>query len=140
MPLAAHRISSDPADAAAFAAVRAICRRHAADLSFASHFLPRARRDAVCAVYAFSRMIHEAIAADEGVVTTARGLRDYPVVAHHVAPISETQSCCSVGGSLDGRMAMFRERLDEMYAGRVELPQVAVRSEAHHVQHAIART
>lgn len=47
-----------------FAAARAICRRHARTFYFASVFLPRAKRDAAYAVYAFCRLLDDA--ADTG--------------------------------------------------------------------------
>ena len=54
---------TDPT-AAAFAAARAICREHARTFYFASVFLPREKRDAAYAVYAFCRLLDDA--ADTG--------------------------------------------------------------------------
>ena len=50
--------------AAAFAAARAICARHARTFYFASVFLPKPKRDAAYAVYAFCRLLDDA--ADTG--------------------------------------------------------------------------
>ena len=47
----------------AYAAARAICRHHAKSFHFASHFLPRPKRDHAYAVYAFCRLLDDA--ADE---------------------------------------------------------------------------
>ena len=47
----------------AYEAARAICRKHARSFYFASHFLPRPKRDHAYAVYAFCRLLDDA--ADE---------------------------------------------------------------------------
>lgn len=47
----------------AYAAARQICREHARSFYFASHFLPRPKRDHAYAVYAFCRLLDDA--ADE---------------------------------------------------------------------------
>lgn len=47
----------------AYEAARSICRRHARSFYFASHFLPRPKRDHAYAVYAFCRLLDDA--ADE---------------------------------------------------------------------------
>lgn len=47
----------------AYEAARAICRHHARSFYFASHFLPRPKRDHAYAVYAFCRLLDDA--ADE---------------------------------------------------------------------------
>jgi 15-cis-phytoene synthase len=137
--------ATDPADAAAFAAVREVCRRHARELFFASHFLPRPKRDAAYAVYAFSRMIDDAIAADEASIDGAAGLRHHPAVVspRRIAELpteSTSAGACGCGptGSLDARLLMLRERLDEVYAGTIELPSPAARSEAQHALHAFS--
>ncbi len=52
------------ADPAAFAAARAICGEHARTFYFASVFLPRPKREAAYAVYAFCRLLDDA--ADTG--------------------------------------------------------------------------
>jgi 15-cis-phytoene synthase len=147
-----HRVTTrlaaiDPADAAAFAAVREVCRRHARGWFFASHFLPRPKREAAYAVYAFCRMIEEAIAADDASLDTAAGLREHPAVVSprrfaDLPNVSEPTGGCGCGptGSLDGRLAMLRERLDEVYDGAIELPSPAVRSEQQHALHAFALT
>src|SRR3954463_14645735 len=101
--------ASDPADAAAFAVVREVCRRHARGWFFASHFLPRSRRDAAYAVYAFRRMIGEALDADDAAIDTAAGLREHPAVVspQRIAermsqPAGSAVGCgCGPTGSLD---------------------------------------
>lgn len=47
----------------AYAAAQSICREHARSFYFASHFLPRPKRDHAYAVYAFCRLLDDA--ADE---------------------------------------------------------------------------
>ncbi len=44
-----------------FLAARRVCRRHAKSFYFASHFLPREKRRAAYAVYAFCRMMDDAV-------------------------------------------------------------------------------
>ena len=50
-----------PLERAAFLAARSICRRHARSFYFASHFLPVEKRYAAYAVYAFCRLIDDAV-------------------------------------------------------------------------------
>src|SRR5688500_16844153 len=99
MPVTAPRPRrADPADAAAFQVVRDVCRRHAKDFVFASAFLPKPKRDAVYAVYAFCHMIREAIDVDDASVEGAAGLRHHPAV---VSPASlEPGTGCASGSSL----------------------------------------
>jgi 15-cis-phytoene synthase len=99
----------------AFAAAGAICRRHARSFYFASAFLKKPKRDAAYAVYAFCRMIDDAI--------------DQP---------GEGADCSS--DSLESRLGMFRDRLEEIYAKRLELPNPEFRSEEQHALHAFALT
>ena len=125
------RRSSDPSDALAFRAAREVCRRHGKDFHFSTALLPRAKRDAAHAVFAFCRMIREALesATDEDAATDAGAMR-------HLAAGG---GCCS-SHPLDQRVALFRERLNELYDGRLELPSAATRSEAQHVLHAFAQS
>ena len=74
-----------------FLAARDVCRRHAKSFYFASHFLPREKRFAAYAVYAFCRMMDDAV--DE-------------------AP----------PGGAEAALAQFCERLDEVYAGSLNVP------------------
>jgi len=64
------------------------------NLALASYFLPQPKRDAARAVFAFRRLIHEAI--------------DVPKHA---------------GDSVEARLDLFRDRLDEIYEDRLELPR-----------------
>jgi phytoene synthase len=50
-----------------------------------------------------------------------------------------SSSCCSADG-LDGRLLMLRDRLDEIYDGRLELPAPDSRSEAQHALRAFELT
>jgi phytoene synthase len=134
--------TNDPADAPAFRAAHEVCRRHGGDFYFASAFLPRAKRDAAHAVYAFCRMVREAIdVPGEGAGAGAWGMRHRPLGPASSQPVatggSSGGSCCSAH-PLDERVALFRERLDEIYAGRIELPSPHSRSEAQHTLHAFS--
>lgn len=124
--LFAGRKPTQPEDSLAFAAARDICRRHAKSFYFASFFLPRAKRDAAYAVYAFCRMIDDAI--------------DHPEVASGIgAPATVGAGACGAG-ELEYRLALFADRLDDIYQHRLELPRLEFRSEAQHALHAFAQT
>ena len=141
----ARRIDPDPADAPAFRAARNACRRHAGGLYFASAFLPAAKRDAAHAAYAFCRMIRDAIEAgggDPASGPTGDRLRHTPLAAlprSAVAgvPAGVSGGCCSPH-PLDQHLALLRDRLNDLYEGRLELPSVAGRSDEHHALHAFA--
>jgi phytoene synthase len=49
-----------------FAAARSICRRHAKSFYFASHFLPEPKRSHAYAVYAFCRLLDDAVDESDG--------------------------------------------------------------------------
>jgi phytoene synthase len=114
--------ASSPPLAAAFRASRAICKQNAKSFYFASFFLPQRKRYAAYAVYAFCRMIDDAIDLDDASVESSGGT-----------------SCGSCGG-VDARLALFRDRLDEVYAGTLELPDPAFRSLTQHVLFAFSKT
>lgn len=98
---------------AEFAAARAICRRHARTFYFASHILPQEKRDRAYAVYGFCRMIDDAVDADDDAL--------------------------AAGSSLEARLGAFRDTLDRIYAGDVELPGLVGRAEAKLALRAFAR-
>src|SRR5215212_1501756 len=105
------------ADTTAFAVVRDVCRRHARSFYFASHFLPRAKREAAYAVYAFCRMVDDAIDADDAAIESAAGLRDHPAAVMPYRPGPATVAACTACGPtdpLDARLGMFRDRLDDI--------------------------
>jgi phytoene synthase len=116
------------ADELAFQAARTICRRHAKSFYYASVFLPRVKRDAVYAVYAFCRMIDDAI--------NQPGETDN---SQSPPPGMAGGSCCSTN-SLEQRLEMFRARLNDIYAERLELPLPEFRSEEQHALRAFALT
>src|SRR5581483_7540284 len=86
---------------------------------FASFFLPKHKRNAAYAVYAFCRMIDDAIDQDDRSI--------------------ESTGSCECGG-LDGRLSLFRDRLDEIYSGTLELPNPEFRSRTQHALSAFAHT
>jgi phytoene synthase len=90
----------------AFAAARDVCRRQMRGYYFAGAFLPKEKRDGVCAAIAFCRMISAAFDA---------------------AP-----------DSLDACMSLLRDRLDEIYSDRLDLPQEQFRSQEQHILRAIS--
>lgn len=49
-----------------FAAARDICRKHARSFYFASHFLPKRKREHAYAIYAFCRLLDDAVDEAEG--------------------------------------------------------------------------
>jgi phytoene synthase len=72
-----------------FTAARAICRRHARSFYFSSFFLPKPKRDAAYAVYAFCRLLDDA--TDEA----------------------------SDGPASEATIARFRAVLDDVYTGQM---------------------
>ena len=131
----------DPAEPA-YAAAAAMCRRAAGGSYFATYFLPKPKRRAVTSALAFCSMIVDAIRTEEMPINNGVGLRDHPAVVspRHLTsvPTDETVGCA--GGEIDTRLAMFRDRLAEIYDGRLELPAVPSRSEPQHALEAFSRT
>ena len=146
----------DAVDAKAFAAARDLCRRNDRGFYYATAFLPRAKRDAACAVVAFCGMVREAIEASDESLAGANGLRKYPVGATSAVDVPFTVqsptvamvgvpwvgacTTCGPTGSMDSRVALLRDRLEEIYEGRLELPRAESRSESQHALHAFALT
>src|SRR5688500_9134830 len=100
-------IGGEPGERMAFEAAREVCRRHARSFYFASFFLPKHKRYAAYAVYAFCRMVDDAIDVEED---------------RSAALVSEAGACGCGTSALDGRIEMFRERLEEIYAGALPPP------------------
>lgn len=124
MPLVAKDTSSETE--IAFAAARQICQKHARSFYFASFFLPKPKREAAYAVYSFCRMIDDAIDVPSG-------------ESPGTSVPGSVQSCCSPG-ELDSRFQMLRDRLDEIYEGRMELPNPEFRSEEQNALRAFELT
>jgi phytoene synthase len=116
-PLEAHSV-----DRAAFEAAREICRRHARSFFFASHFLPVEKRYAAYAVYAFCRLVDDAVdqEGDQG----------------------ESRARDAAGGTsvdaIESRLARFAAVLDDAYARRPAPPTSD--DESHLALHAFALT
>jgi phytoene synthase len=137
---AAPASSHDPALAQAFDAARQLCRRHAPGLYLASQFLPPHKRAATWAVLAMRQMIWEAIhLPQDRPLRGATAMRQYPAVVLPVIHPPHDESHCDVD-SPASRFEMFRQRLDEVYEGRLELPAVEARSPQQHALHAFADT
>src|SRR5215204_1055951 len=108
------RVPDEPrteADELAFAAAREICRRHARSFYFASFFLPKPKRDASYAVYAFCRLIDDAIDVGENEKSAPN-------------PTTVGVACCSTS-ELDTRLALFRDKLEVIYANKLPGPGAA---------------
>lgn len=86
-------------------------------------------------------MIGDAMDVAEGdEATVGASLRHRPLSVSPVGPSSPGGmggGCCSPN-VLDQRLALFRDRLNDLYEGRLELPSVAGRSQEHHVLHAFS--
>jgi phytoene synthase len=119
---------ADPADFLGFRAARQICKRHAKSLYFASFFLSPAKRRAVHAAYAFCRMVGEVVCPGGTLAAEAAS-----------PPTTVSEACCGAS-ELDQTVGLLRERLDDVYQGRLELPKPEFRSESQHALYAFART
>lgn len=145
MPEAIEHAPAPALDAAepAFAAAGEMVRKQLHGLSYASYFLPKHKRRAVNSVYAFCTMITDALKPGEDSINNGTGLRNHPAVVspRHLqsAPPTDERVGCG-GGEIDTRLAMFRDRLAEIYAGGLELPAVASRSPQQHALEAFSRT
>lgn len=118
----------------ALAAARQICRRHSGGWYFASYFLPARKRNGVYAVGAFCQMIREALDLEEPSLRGATAMRAHPaVVSPRSLPVigSDDPSHCQID-ALERRIDMLRDRLDEIYDDRLELPGVEARSPQQH--------
>jgi phytoene synthase len=87
-------------------------------------------------------MIREAIDVPHDALRSARAMREHPaVVSPRALPVirSGEASHCEID-SLETRLTLLRDRLDEIYDGRLELPAPASRSEQQHALCAFAET
>ncbi len=132
--------------APAFEAARSICRARARGFYAATFFLPPHKRAAARAVYAFCRMVEDALdvpAADP--MSGARAMREHPAVAlPGRAPLpvlqpQEDEPHCGVD-SPASRLDMLRDRIGEIYNGRLELPAPEARSVQQHALCAFDQT
>jgi phytoene synthase len=119
---AASHAPDDSARRAAFAAARRTCRRasgdrggHVGGAYVASFFLPRAKRDGVYAVWAFARLIQQAVGAEQSSGDSCSG-------AGTVAPL-------------------LKSRIDAIYdSPNIELPLPQFRDESQWVLAATVQT
>src|SRR5690348_15146885 len=95
-------------------------RRDGGALSMATFFLPHAKRDGACAVYAFFKMIRDAL--------TATGSR-----AARGAQVARPADCSEIE-------LRIRERIEGIYGGALELPNAEFRDETQHVLAAMTET
>jgi phytoene/squalene synthetase len=132
---------ADPALIAAFAAARELCHQSFKDLYFASFFLPRRKRQAAYAVGAFCRMIDQAIDVPASAIGTGRTMREHPVIPRvsleQLPPENVGEAC--EGDTLSMRLDLLRDRLDEIYEDRLELPALEGRSPQQHALYALSR-
>ncbi len=105
------------ADPAAFAAARDLCRRHARTFYFASAFLPRPKRDAAYAVYAFCRLLDDA--ADTGGDVAAYDRALTAAYAGSPADVGDAQARLALTAFADTvhRYAIPKRYFDDLAAG-----------------------
>ena len=124
----------------AFAAARQMCQQHARSFYFASFFLPRRKREAAYAVYAFCRMIDDAIdVPEEAPLVGAAVRRTHPAISLPQIEEQKALGECSLD-QLETRLELLSDRLDEIYEDRLELPAVEARSSQQHALVAFAHT
>lgn len=90
-------------DAQTFKQIRRISRTKEKDFYPSTSFLPAAKRDAACTLVAFCRMIEQAVAA------------------------------VHTPDEVDAVLELFPRRIDEIYAGNLELPKPEFRDDSQHV-------
>jgi len=93
----------------ALAAARAICKRRHPEFYSATVFLPKVKREAVCAAFTFCQMIRDAVAPANALVSGGG------------------QGCCTPGGA-EQRVAMVREYVEQICRGQFELPKSEFRN------------
>ncbi len=128
IPIIQAMSQSDVSDrnlARAYQAARAICGRHARSFYFASFFLPQPKRNHAYAVYAFCRLMDDAIdvpiPGSAGVLARTDGCQSgRPSPA--AIPEAASRDNCHACGELDRRFDLLRQRLDDIYAGRLAEP------------------
>lgn len=124
----------------AFAAARQMCRQHARSYYFASFFLPPRKREAAYAVYAFCRMIDDAIdVPEEAPLVGAAVRRTHPAISLPQIEQQKAMGGCSLD-QLETRLELLSDRLDEIYDDRLEMPAVGARSPQQHALVAFAQT
>lgn len=109
-----------------FAAARAIARANYPKLFLSSLVLPRAKRSAARAVLAFAALAEQAFA---GVLRD----REHDDASHSMA------GRCGED-SPEQRLQMLKDRLADIYAGRLDLPRPEFRTDQQHALDALART
>ena len=105
------------ADDTRFAAAREICRRHARTFYFASVFLPRPKRDAAYAVYAFCRLLDDA--ADTGGDLSAYDRALAAAYAGEAADVGDPQARLALAAFAETvrRYDVPRRYFDDLAAG-----------------------
>lgn len=111
----------------AFDTARRRCREGHRGFYYACAFLPPDKRNAAFALRAFVELIEQAI------LTTS------DAEAPAAAPTTIGISCCGTNG-LDQRVAMVRQRIEQLYTGSIELPLPEFRSPEQQVVLAAQRT
>ena len=117
---------ADAADEQAYRICRDVCRRTGGDFYLSTFFLPRPRRDAVHAVFAFCNLV-----ADSVKITEEDSL---------APPPSTVGAACCSANSLDGRITSVRQRIDHLYASPDAVPYAPDRGTDQAVAYAFGRT
>src|SRR3977135_1094337 len=118
MPLSSRATSSE---SEAFTAAAALCRKQSRSFYFATAFLPKEKRDAVCAIYSFCAMIRVALKTERS-----------PGIQIPGRPLNVAFS--------ENTLNLLRERLTDLYENNLELPNPQFRNEEQHALHAIQLT
>jgi phytoene synthase len=117
-----------------------MCRQHARSFYFASFFLAPRKREAAYAVYAFCRMIDDAIDVPEDQPLIGSAVRrTHPAISLPQIEEQKSSGGCSLD-QLETRLELLRDRLDEIYEDRLELPAIESRSPQQHALAAFAHT
>ena len=117
---------SAAADAQAFRICRETCRRSGGDFYLSTFFLPRQKRDATHAIFAFCSLVADSVRMDE-------------IHAASPAPTTIGVACCSTN-TLDGRLDLLRQRLDHLYASPAAVPFSIERGVEQGIAYAFGRT
>jgi 15-cis-phytoene synthase len=116
----------------AFAAAGELCRRRAPEVQMASFFLPKERRGAVLAAAGFVVMMGDAVRGALG------GAEQRGSSTRGETGGGQDGGCCGeVSGEVVG---LLRERIDEIYAGAVDLPPAEERTSEQWVLDAFGGT
>lgn len=114
-------------DREAFRTCRNVCRRRGGDFYLATFFLPRPKRDAVHALFAFCCLIADAVQADDGEPSASP------------TPTTVGAACCSTN-SFDQRVGLLRQRVVDIFTSPAAVPYADDRDADQAAVYAFAQT